>query len=76
MPDTNNEEVADKKAKRARSRNSKPVYTLPMSFRKQQLMALVHKGKTDEYPKGLAHLIVNKLKKKYAPQDDMSQEKG
>ena len=36
-------------------------------------MALVHKGKTDKYPKGLAHLIVKELKKKYAPQDDMSQ---
>ena len=36
-------------------------------------MALVHKGKTEKYPKGLAHLIVKELKKKYAPQDDMSQ---
>ena len=67
LPDTDDEEVTDKKAKRARNRNSKAVYALTMSFRKQRLMALVHKGKTEKYPKGLAHLIVKELKKKYAP---------
>ena len=35
LPDTDDEEVADKKAKRARSCNSKAVYALTMSFRKQ-----------------------------------------
>ena len=33
LPDTDDEEVTDKKAKRARSRNSKAMYALTMSFR-------------------------------------------
>ena len=48
LPTTEAEKPTDKKAKKAKWRNAKGVYALTMSFQKQRLMAIVHKGKTKD----------------------------
>jgi hypothetical protein len=63
---------AGKRAKACNNRNNIAMANFTMSFATQQLLGLIYKAQTTDWPGGLAHLVVTALKKKYQPVNTMS----
>ena len=61
--------VDGKKEEAAKNRNAIAMANLTMAFTSEATMGLVYKAKTNDWPSGLAHLVVAALFKKYQPQD-------
>lgn len=61
-----------KKKEQALSMNRKAVAMLTLALDSNKLLAILEKGKTDEFPSGRADLIWEELHKKYQPKDSMS----
>ena len=61
-----------KKAQKALTRNNVAIASLTMAFTTSSLMNKIYKGRTEEYPGGLAHVIINNLIEEYQPRDQMS----
>ena len=55
-----------------KNRNNVAMANLTMAFGTQQLLGLIYKAQTTAWPGGLAHLVVQGLKKKYQPVDMVS----
>ena len=58
--------------KAAVQRNKTAVATFTLAFKTVALMNIVNEAKTNEYPKGLAHLIAKELHTQYSPKDRVS----
>jgi hypothetical protein len=56
----------------AKKRNAAAMANLTMAFNSEATMGLVFKAKTQDWPSGLAHLVVSALFKKYQPQDTIT----
>jgi hypothetical protein len=54
---------------KAKKRNDIAMANLTMAFTSEITMGLVYKAQTEEWPGGLAHLVVAALKAKYMPND-------
>jgi hypothetical protein len=54
---------------KAKKRNAIAMANLTMAFTSEITMGLVYKAQTEEWPGGLAHLVVAALKAKYMPDD-------
>jgi hypothetical protein len=54
---------------KAKKRNAIAMANLTMAFTSEMTMGLVHKAQTEEWPGGLAYLVVAALKAKYMPDD-------
>jgi hypothetical protein len=64
---------AGKRAKACKNRNNGAMANLMMAFAtQQQLLGLIYKAQTTDWPGGLAHLVVTALKKKYQLVDMVS----
>jgi hypothetical protein len=56
----------------ARKRNKSAVYYVTLAFTTDEAMEFYHKGVTDNYPSGLAWLIVKAFHAQFKPQDTIS----
>ena len=77
LPDKEDEDIPDSDSKKsekeaARKRNDMAVANLTMAFQTDKLLGLVYKSQDDNWPGGKAHLIVERMMKKYMPKDTMS----
>jgi hypothetical protein len=54
---------------KAKKRNAIAMANLNMAFTSEMTMGLVYKAQTEEWPGGLAYLVVAVLKAKYMPGD-------
>jgi hypothetical protein len=54
---------------KAKKRNAIAMANLTMAFTREMTMGLVYKAQTEEWPEGLAYLVVAALKAKYMPDD-------
>jgi hypothetical protein len=54
---------------KAKKRNAIAMANLTMAFTSEMTMGLVYKAQTEEWPGGLAYLVVAALKAKYMPDD-------
>lgn len=70
MPVTSSDEIkAQKAADNAVKRNNLAMATFTMAFTTEALMNVVYKAQSDDWPQGLAHLVVKALLDKYRPRD-------
>jgi gag-polypeptide of LTR copia-type len=77
MPGSEAEELnatddAGKKKIAAKNRNAVTMANLSMAFTREATMGLIYKAMAQDWPKGLAHLVVKGLFKKYQPQDTLT----
>lgn len=63
---------ADEEAKLAKKANEVAIGSLTMAFKTDALLNIVFRSMTTAWPGGLAHKVVNELKRKYQPEDIMS----
>jgi hypothetical protein len=54
---------------KAKKRNAIAMANLTMAFTSEMTMGLVYNAQTEEWPGGLAYLVVAALKAKYMPDD-------
>ena len=59
----------EKKQIEARKRNAVAMSNLTMAFTTEELMGLVYKAQSNDWPGGLAHLVVKELQEKCKPED-------
>ena len=77
-PDLPTKEVADaanphsKQQQAALSKNEQAMYYLTLAFQTEQLLGMIYKSQTPEYPNGLAWMVVKSLHEKYRPKDRIS----
>lgn len=57
----------------ARKRNSLAMCSFTMAFQTESLLTMVYKAQTNNWPSGLAYLVVKALFKKYRPDDLMAE---
>lgn len=77
MPDSEGSEIdestaAGKRRAKAKAANALAVASLALSFSKDTLLMYVTKSMTAEWSSGLAYKIMDALKKKYQPDDQLS----
>lgn len=61
-----------KEARAAKKRNQRAFYYLTMAFQTEGLISKIHAAKTQEYPEGLAWMVIAALEKEYRPNDLLS----
>jgi len=61
-----------KKLKEAMKKNKVALANLTMAFTTSGSMALIKESKTNEWPKGLAYKVIEKLQAKHQPKDTIS----
>jgi len=64
--------TAGKAAEAAKKRNETAMTCLTQAFTAASLMGLVDKSCSKDWPEGLAHLVVERLFKKYQPEDTIT----
>ena len=56
----------------AKKKNARAMAAFTLTFDSAQMMKVVYKAKTDEWPSGLAYLVVDGLMKKFMPKDKLT----
>ena len=73
LPEMEEEEVEiDSKAYKARERNLAAMTYLTLAFTMEMNMNMITKAQMDEWPNGLAYLVVKELLERYKPNDNIS----
>ena len=72
LPATEDAVPANDEAKLAKKANETAMASLTMAFKTEAMLNLVFRSMTTAWPGGLAHKVVEELKKKFQPEDIMS----
>jgi hypothetical protein len=56
----------------ARKRNTLAMYNFTLAFASEGLMGIIYKSRSNEWPNGKAHKVVEQLFKKFKPSDTIS----
>jgi hypothetical protein len=73
LPASETEEPTDTvEQKEARKRNMVAMYHFTLAFATESLLNIIFSSETEQYPGGLAHLVVQSLMRKYRPKDTIS----
>ena len=65
-----------KKQAAAKRRNNVAMANLTMAFSSEELMGLIYRSYSTEWPSGLAYKVVQGLFKKFQPQDTITAARG
>ena len=72
LPASDSVVPADDEAKLAKKANEIAMASLTMAFKTEAMLNLVFRTMTTAWPGGLAHKVVEELKKQFQPEDIMS----
>jgi len=64
--------TSDKAANEAKKRNAIAMANLTMAMSTEEAMSVVYESYSNEWPGGLAHVVMSELEKKYAPKDTIT----